>query len=70
MDILRQYIEKRGLSQKAFGDLVGVSQGMVSQWLTGARPISPESAKAIEERTHGAIRRHKLRPDIFSRRAA
>lgn len=66
MNIIRQYIAKRGLSQKEFGNLVGVSQGMVSQWLTGARPISPESALAIEQKTKGAVRKHELRPDIFA----
>ena len=58
-------MEKHELSQEGFAKLVGVSQAMVSQWMTGARPVSAERAVVIEEKTEGKIRRHDLRPDIF-----
>lgn len=62
---LLDYIKHRGLSQAELADLVGVSQGMVSHWLTGRKAISAERAKQIEHATAGFVRRHELRPDIF-----
>lgn len=70
MQVILSYMERHSLSQAAFGKLVGRSQGMVWQWLSGYRPISPEAARDIEKRTRGEIRRHQLRPDIFGKRAA
>lgn len=68
MDI-RAYLKKHRLSQQAFGDLIGVSQGLVWQWLNGRLPVKPERAKQIEQATRGAIKRHDLRPDIFDKAA-
>jgi DNA-binding transcriptional regulator YdaS (Cro superfamily) len=70
MQAIRQYMEKHSLSQKSFAELVCVTQSMVSQWISGERPISAERAIIIEERTRGGIKRHQLRPDIFGKRAA
>lgn len=65
MDI-PQYLEKHSLSQAEFGKRVGVSQGMVWQWLKGKRPISPTSAIQIERATSGEIARADLRPDLWA----
>lgn len=62
---LLDYIKHRRISQAELAELVGVSQGMVSHWLTGRKAITPERAKQIEHATGGAVRRHELRPDIF-----
>lgn len=59
------YLEQTGLTQKAFGRLVGVSQGMVWQWLTGRLRVTAVRAVAIERATAGAVLRHELRPDLF-----
>src|SRR3990167_491094 len=68
MDI-KSYLKKRHLSQKAFGDLIGVSQARVSQWLSGDR-IDGEWAVKIEKKTGGAIQREDVRPDLYRREAA
>jgi DNA-binding transcriptional regulator YdaS (Cro superfamily) len=64
------YMARHGLSQAEFGAKVGVSQGMVWQWLNGMRKIGAERAVKIEKRTRGKLRREQLRPDLFVRRAA
>ena len=69
MDI-RGYLEKHHLSQAQFAEKVGVSQGMVWQWLNERTPVSAKQAVNIEDKTAGEIRREHLRPDIFSTRAA
>ena len=68
MDI-PSYLSKRGLSQEQFGKVLGVSQGLVWQWLNGRTQITAEMANAIEEKTKGAIKRRDLRPDLFARKA-
>jgi DNA-binding transcriptional regulator YdaS (Cro superfamily) len=62
---LTDYMQHAGLSQAALADLVGVSQPMVSHWLTARKAITPERARQIEHVTGGAVTRHELRPDIF-----
>jgi len=59
------YLEKHSLSQAEFGKRVGVTQGMVWQWLQGKRPVSPTSAIQIERATDGEIGRAELRPDLW-----
>ena len=51
------------MNQEDFAVLAGVSQGMVSQWLSGARPVSPEKCVLIEASTKGELTRKDLRPD-------
>jgi DNA-binding transcriptional regulator YdaS (Cro superfamily) len=67
---LGDYIKHSKLSQADVAELMGVSQAMVSHWLTGRKAITPERAKQIEHATGGAVRRHELRPDIFDAPAA
>ena len=55
-------------SQAALAAAIDVTPQMVSQWKKGKRPVSPESARAIDIATDGAIPRHALRPDVFGER--
>lgn len=50
---------------RALADALGVSQSLISQWKTGHRRISPETAARIERATNGLVTRAELRPDIF-----
>jgi hypothetical protein len=68
MDI-REYLEKQDLSQKEFGDQIGVSQGLVWQWIEGRTRIDPKHFEKIEEVTDGKVTRQECRPDIFGERA-
>jgi len=64
MDI-RTFIEAEHISQEQFGKLVGVSQGLVWQWISGKTTVTAERALQIERATAGQVTRHDLRPDIF-----
>lgn len=66
MDI-KAYLKKYQLSQQQFGKRIGVSQGLVWQWLEGRTRITAERALVIEGKTRGEIGRHDLRPDLFSK---
>ena len=55
-------MEAKGLSQKALGESVGVSQGLVWQWITGRCGITSAKAREIEKVT-GIPRLTLLYPD-------
>lgn len=65
---LTEYIESNG-GQTAFAERIGVSQGLVWQWINGKTRITAERATEIEQKTDGAVKRHELRPDLFEARA-
>jgi DNA-binding transcriptional regulator YdaS (Cro superfamily) len=44
---------------------LGVHPSLVSQWKTGRRRVSADTAVRIERATHGAVTRFDLRPEIF-----
>lgn len=62
---LAEYLEDTKTSQDAFAEKLGVTQGLVWQWLSGRTRITPERAKQIELATGGAVSRRELRPDVF-----
>jgi DNA-binding transcriptional regulator YdaS (Cro superfamily) len=61
MDI-KTYLDTERISQAAFGKAVGVSQGLVSQWILESTPVSPAKAVLIEVATEGKVTRKELRP--------
>lgn len=61
---LTEYVKNNG-GQTAVARRLGVSQGLVWQWINGKTRITPERAKDIEAKTDGVITRHDLRPDIY-----
>lgn len=64
------YLEKHSLTQEQFAKKIGVSQGLVWQWLKGKTRVSPEKAKAIEVSTEREITKAELRPDLWGQEAA
>lgn len=64
---LAAYLEKHGISQEQFARTIGVSQGLVWQWLDGRTRITAERAVQIEKKTAGKVRRKDLRPDVFGK---
>ncbi len=60
---LNEYLDKEKISQSAFAEVVGVTQGMVYQWIGGHRPISPEKCVLIEKATNKKVTRKDLRPN-------
>jgi DNA-binding transcriptional regulator YdaS (Cro superfamily) len=65
---LDEYLKKT--TQDEFAKAAGVSQGLISQWLSGTTSITAENAVKIERITKGAVTRQELRPDIFNEIAA
>lgn len=52
---LAEYLASKKLSQSEFGKQLGVTQGLVSHWLTGRANIPLETAIKIESVTRGAV---------------
>jgi DNA-binding transcriptional regulator YdaS (Cro superfamily) len=52
-------------SQTSLARRIGVSQGLVYQWVSGRTRITAERALQIESATEGKVSRHETRPDIF-----
>lgn len=52
-------------TQEDFARRLGVSQGLVWQWINGRTRITAERAIQIEAATAGEVTRHDLRPDVF-----
>ncbi len=66
MESLRNFVKRPGMGQRKAAEIFGVSQSMVSHWLTGRERITAERAKQIELATAGAVTRADLRPDLFA----
>ncbi len=62
---LRTYLETTGTSQGDLARRLDVHPSLVSQWITGHRPIAAAKVLPIEHATDGACPRHELRPDIY-----
>ncbi|MGE0447770.1 MAG: transcriptional regulator [Vicinamibacterales bacterium] len=64
---LRTYLESNDITQAAFAARLGVTQGLVWQWLAERTTITAERAIQIEAATDGHVHRHELRPDLYPR---
>ena len=62
--MINEYLKKHNKTQSEFAVLLGISQGLVHQWVIGKTRITVERAIQIEEITDKALTRHDLRPDI------
>lgn len=62
MTALQCAVRKAG-SQSSFAEAIGVSQQIVSYWLSRGRPLPAEFVLAAE--AHFAVPRHELRPDLY-----
>ncbi len=64
---LREYLDSSGTSQAELAKRLGVTQGLIWQWLHGRRQIAAESGITYEQPPAGPVSRHDLRPDIYPR---
>ena len=63
---MKSYFESLSSEErKRLADEMGTSVAYLSQIAHSHRQAGPAMAKAIEEATAGAVKRHELRPDIF-----
>ena len=50
IDIIKQVLQERGLSQQAFANILGVNQTTVSQWLLGKKKPGYDSILLLYEK--------------------
>ena len=50
IDIIKQIMQERGLSQQAFADILGINQTTVSQWLLGNKKPGYDSIMLLYEK--------------------
>jgi len=55
------------MDQKKFAEEIGVTQGLVSKWLSGHKVPGWKSAQAIDDATDGNVSRSEIRPDIYQK---
>lgn len=55
MHPIRRYCEQRKIRQRVFAELVGLSEGFVSQLITGRERCGRDAGLKIVQRTGGAI---------------
>ena len=57
---LSAYLERNQLTQTQFAAQIGVTQGYISQLLSGRVKCSPEIALKIERTTKKTVTRHEM----------
>ena len=61
---LEEFVKKHKTQSNAAKQL-GVSQAMISSWLTNRYEITANTALFLEDRSNGEISRFDLLPDVF-----
>lgn len=64
-DLIKKSLEIHGGTQSTFAKDCGVSQGLISQFLKGAKKPGWKTCQKIEVITKGEVTKQQLRPDIF-----
>lgn len=62
---ITEYLEKYGMTHRDFAAMIGVTEGMVSHYVTGRHLPKVETALRIERLTDGDIRREDMMPALF-----
>lgn len=68
--VLREYRQKNKLHSDELAKKLGIAPSTLRSLENGTRRITPERAIEIEQALNGAIKRERLLPEIFLRRAA
>lgn len=55
MHPIKRYCDRRGIRQRAFAQLVGLSEGYVSQLISGRERCGKHAALKIVQKTGGAV---------------
>ena len=50
IDVIKQVMQEKGLSQQAFANIIGVNQTTVSQWLLGKKKPGYDSILLLYEK--------------------
>lgn len=62
---LKTYIDEKHIQRDVLATNLNVTSGMIGQWLSGHRKITPKKCVEIEKLTNGIVKRQELRPDDF-----
>ena len=60
MNVIEAYRKRKGLPQKEFAKLIGISQPHLANIENGVKKIRPDVALAIEQATNGEIKKEWL----------
>jgi len=63
--LVKKSMELYGGTQAEFARACGISQGLVSQFLSGHKRPGWKTCQKIEKVTNGRVTRYQLRSDIF-----
>ena len=61
---LEQFVKKHKTQKKA-GEILGLTQGMISGRLTELYPMDANAAIDLENRSNGEMTREELLPSVF-----
>lgn len=50
VDVIKQIMQEKGLSQQALADILGINQTTVSQWLLGRKKPSYDNIQSLYEK--------------------
>jgi len=64
-ELVKKSLDIYGGTQTEFAQACGVSQGLVSQFLSGAKQPGWLTCQKIEQVTNGKVTRYQLRSDIY-----
>lgn len=64
-ELVKKSMDIHGGTQVEFAQACEISQGLVSQFLSGAKQPGWRTCQRIEQATAGRVTRYQLRPDIF-----
>ena len=68
---IQEYLDRHKISQQQFAARLGVTQSLVSQWITGSTRITEDNGAKILLVTGGELTPQDLFPKLFlSRRVA
>lgn len=65
MDTLRSYMTRNVVTQRQLAADIGVTQGLIYQWLSGHRKVAAEKVLSVSKATGWQVTPHELRPDIY-----
>lgn len=63
--LLADYLKALPDGQDDFASRVGVSQGMVSHWVTGRHRVTDRRVLEVAAATGWQVTPHELRPDLY-----
>lgn len=65
VELVEKAMSIHGGTQAEFAHACEISQGLVSQFLSGAKKPGWKTCQCIEAVTNGGVTRYQLRSDIF-----